>query len=141
MKINRAEQTLSATEKCVMQKGFHNTTVQEIASMAAISTGLIYRYFTGKSEIIAALVSNVVERLQQKIQADNILEDDSPRLTLFARDKVNDDAWDSIALMLAISAESSRNGHIQHIISHAHLTLQDYAFSHFRALNTNARDS
>lgn len=92
-----------------MQKGFHNTTVQEIASMEGISTGLIYRYFTGKSEIIAALVSNVVERLQQKIQADNILEGDSSRLTLFARDKVNDDARYNIALMLAISAEASRN--------------------------------
>lgn len=141
MKMNRADQILSAAEKCVMQKGFHNATVQEIATMAGISTGLIYRYFTGKSAIIEALVSKIVTRLQQKMKADHILEGDSARLMLFASDKVHDEARESIALMLAIAAEASRNAHIQHIISHAHLTLQDYAFSHFRALNANARDS
>lgn len=39
MKMNRADQILSAAETCVMQKGVHNTTVQEIAVMAGISTG------------------------------------------------------------------------------------------------------
>lgn len=141
MKMNRADQILSAAETCVMQKGFHNTTVQEIAVMAGISTGLIYRYFKGKSDIIEALVNKVVQRLQQKMKADSVLEGDSARLTLFAGDTVNADTRDSIALMLAISAEASRNAHVQHIIHRAHLTLQDYAFSHFRALNANAKDS
>lgn len=126
MKMNRADQILSAAETCVMQKGFHNTTVQEIAVMAGISTGLIYRYFKGKSDIIEALVNNkVVQRLQQKMKADSLLESDSARLTLFAGDTVNADTRDSIALMLAISAEASRNAHVQHIIHRAHLTLQE----------------
>ncbi|MFT4464110.1 MAG: TetR/AcrR family transcriptional regulator [Sodalis sp. (in: enterobacteria)] len=124
--MNRADQILSAAETCVMQKGFHNTTVQEIAVMAGISTGLIYRYFKGKSDIIEALVNNkVVQRLQQKMKADSLLESDSARLTLFAGDTVNADTRDSIALMLAISAEASRNAHVQHIIHRAHLTLQE----------------
>lgn len=45
---------------------------------------LIYCYFKGKSDIIEALVNQVVQRLQQKMKADSVLEGDSARLTLFA---------------------------------------------------------
>ena len=38
----------------IAKKGFHNTTVDEIAKEAGLSTGVCYRYFKNKKEILMA---------------------------------------------------------------------------------------
>ena len=42
--MNRSEQILDAAEQCMRLKGFHQTSIQNIASQADVSIGLIYKY-------------------------------------------------------------------------------------------------
>src|SRR3990172_1227249 len=52
----RRQQILDAAAGCFTQKGFHHSTMHDICQMAELSPGAVYRYFTSKEEIIAAML-------------------------------------------------------------------------------------
>lgn len=47
-----------------MVKGYHNTTVDEIAKGAGLSTGIAYRYFKNKKELLLAALSFSFENIK-----------------------------------------------------------------------------
>ena len=51
----RKGQILDAAWNCFARNGYHRTTMQDIATEAAISAGAIYRYFDGKEAVLAAI--------------------------------------------------------------------------------------
>jgi AcrR family transcriptional regulator len=58
----RRRQILDAAAACFAREGFHRTSMQDIVQASGISAGLIYRYFTGKDDMIAAIVAEWHER-------------------------------------------------------------------------------
>ncbi len=50
----RRGEILAAAETCFIAKGFHQTSMQDIARASGLSMGLLYRYFDSKSAIIRA---------------------------------------------------------------------------------------
>lgn len=52
----RRRQILDAAGACFAREGFHRTSMQDIVRESGISAGLVYRYFTGKDDVIAAIV-------------------------------------------------------------------------------------
>lgn len=50
----RNEEIVAAATACFLEKGFHKTSVQDIAERAGLSMGLLYRYFPSKESIIEA---------------------------------------------------------------------------------------
>jgi AcrR family transcriptional regulator len=52
----RRRQILDAAARCFAREGFHRTSMQDIVRESEISAGLVYRYFTGKDDVIAAIV-------------------------------------------------------------------------------------
>lgn len=52
----RRHQILDAAIACFVRKGFHQTTMADIAAEAGVSDTLAYRYFSGKEELIEAAV-------------------------------------------------------------------------------------
>lgn len=53
----RKQQILDAAASCFSRRGFHQATMQDICREAELSPGAVYRYFTSKEEIIAAMVN------------------------------------------------------------------------------------
>ncbi|HUF90193.1 MAG TPA: TetR/AcrR family transcriptional regulator [Gemmatimonadota bacterium] len=53
----RQREILAAAHRRFAQQGFHVTTMQEVAEEAGLSVGALYRYFTGKEELIEALAA------------------------------------------------------------------------------------
>jgi AcrR family transcriptional regulator len=51
----RRNQILEAAALCFSRDGFQATTIQAIRDEAELSTGAVYRYFSSKDEIIAAI--------------------------------------------------------------------------------------
>ncbi len=60
LEARRAE-ILEAATKCFMEKGFHNTTMQDIYDAANLSPGAVYNYFSSKEDIIIAAVKDFNE--------------------------------------------------------------------------------
>ncbi len=52
----RKQQVIEAAATCFSQRGFHQTTMQDICKQAELSPGAVYRYFESKEDIIAAMV-------------------------------------------------------------------------------------
>jgi AcrR family transcriptional regulator len=53
----RRRQILDAAAACFARDGFHRTSMQDIVRESGISAGLVYRYFEGKDDVIAAIVT------------------------------------------------------------------------------------
>lgn len=51
----RRQQILDAARACFRERGFRQTTIEEICAEARISPGALYRYFDTKTDIIAAI--------------------------------------------------------------------------------------
>jgi AcrR family transcriptional regulator len=56
----RRRQILSAALRCFARQGFHRTTMQDIFSEADLSPGAVYTYFTGKDELIRAIIGEMM---------------------------------------------------------------------------------
>ncbi|MET0425336.1 MAG: TetR/AcrR family transcriptional regulator [Actinoplanes sp.] len=52
----RRRQILDAAAACFARDGFHRTSMQDVVRESGVSAGLVYRYFTGKDDMIAAIV-------------------------------------------------------------------------------------
>lgn len=57
----RRQRILAAASACFAENGYHDTTMQDIASEAGVSYGVVYRYFDSKESILRAMF----ERSQQ----------------------------------------------------------------------------
>jgi AcrR family transcriptional regulator len=53
----RRQQILDAAGACFARDGFHRTSMQDIVRESGVSAGLVYRYFAGKDDMIAAIVT------------------------------------------------------------------------------------
>jgi len=50
----RREQVLQAAWACFSDNGFHATTMADVIARSGLSAGAVYRYFTGKADLIRA---------------------------------------------------------------------------------------
>jgi AcrR family transcriptional regulator len=50
------DRILGAATRCFAERGFHETTIQDICDLAGLSKGGLYTYFKSKEEILSALI-------------------------------------------------------------------------------------
>ena len=65
----RREAVLRAARKLFLQKGFANTSMDEMAAEAEVAEGTLYLYFRSKDEITYTLVSPILEDFLQRIHS------------------------------------------------------------------------
>ncbi|NEB13887.1 TetR/AcrR family transcriptional regulator [Streptomyces coelicoflavus] len=53
----RRRQILDGAKRSFTRNGFHATSMQDVLTEAGLSAGAVYRYFSGKDELIAAVAS------------------------------------------------------------------------------------
>jgi AcrR family transcriptional regulator len=53
----RREEIILAAWNCFIEKGFHNTTMQDIYEATKLSPGAVYNYFASKDDIVAGAVA------------------------------------------------------------------------------------
>ena len=57
------EKLLTAALEMYVKQGYHNTTVDEIAAHAGLSTGIAYRYFRNKKDILLSAIIYTFENI------------------------------------------------------------------------------
>ena len=63
----RREQVLGAAMRCVAREGFHRTTMADVIAESGLSAGAVYGYFSGKNEIILAIVTRSVGHVAESL--------------------------------------------------------------------------
>ncbi|HET7202209.1 MAG TPA: TetR/AcrR family transcriptional regulator [Steroidobacteraceae bacterium] len=107
------DRILCAALGCFIEHGFHAASMASIAEAAQMSAGLIYRYFESKNAIVLAIVQrqldekrSLIRQLQSSVQIVDGLVD------AFEQWCRHDPAIMSVALLLEMSAEATRNPEI-----------------------------
>ncbi|MFP3986170.1 TetR/AcrR family transcriptional regulator [Streptomyces sp. E11-3] len=57
----RRRQILDGAARCFARNGFHATSMQDVLREVDLSAGAVYRYFSGKEELIGAVVGEVLD--------------------------------------------------------------------------------
>ncbi|MFS0553894.1 TetR/AcrR family transcriptional regulator [Brevibacillus sp. 179-C9.3 HS] len=73
-KIHAAAMTL------FMKKGYHATSIDDVAKQAQISKGLLYNYYKGKEELLSAMVEIRIGEVREVMEAATKLETPSEQL-------------------------------------------------------------
>ncbi|WP_406166182.1 TetR/AcrR family transcriptional regulator [Streptomyces sp. NBC_00996] len=60
----RRRQILNGAALCFARNGFHATSMQDVLKEVDLSAGAVYRYFSGKEELIGAIVAEVLETVR-----------------------------------------------------------------------------
>ena len=66
---DRRREILSAALTCFGRGGFHETTIDDIASEAGLSKGAVYWHFEGKRELFYALLDQILGDLEEELAA------------------------------------------------------------------------
>lgn len=122
--MNRHDLILRAARTCMIEKGFHNASVKNIAACAQVSTGLIYRYFKNKDSIIEALVSDIVNNMRSHREGKPMLDNDQP-IDIFHESTFWAGIQDNIFLLMDIASAATRNAHYKKLVADAHNALQE----------------
>src|SRR5205807_4196642 len=60
---------LEAAEEVLMEKGYYETSMDEIAARVGIAKGTVYLHFPSKEDLVVAIFQRDMERLLQLIKA------------------------------------------------------------------------
>ena len=66
------QRILDAARRCFAERGFHAASMASIAETAGMSPGLIYRYFTGKGDIIQGIVREQLALMDADMQTRRV---------------------------------------------------------------------
>jgi AcrR family transcriptional regulator len=117
------ERILTAAQACFVKHGFHAASMATIAETAAMSPGLIYRYFENKNAIILAIIDRQLEDARADIatlQADTDFV--SLFRDLFARWRSDEPELMNPTLLLEMTAQASRDPQIASALADADQT-------------------
>ncbi|OBH64984.1 TetR family transcriptional regulator [Mycobacterium colombiense] len=67
--FDRRDQILDAANECFTQLGIQRTSVQDVARMAKVSRGTIYRYFVDRDVLIEAAIEHGAQRFYREVAA------------------------------------------------------------------------
>ena len=109
----RRRQILDAAAACFARDGFHRTSMQDIVRESGISAGLVYRYFAGKDDVIAAIVTEWHD--QRQVFATGTVDVRAAAYLDYLRAVGSPAAEPTLRLGVQIWAEAMRNPRIREL--------------------------
>jgi AcrR family transcriptional regulator len=67
-KQQRREQILAAAGEVFAEKGYHSASISDVIVRAGIARGTFYLYFTGKHNVLEAILDDVLHTLRSRIE-------------------------------------------------------------------------
>ena len=68
LRHKRTELILETAEEVLGQKGYHGSSMDEIAARAGVSKGTLYQHFPTKEKLFFALIEHALVRFEQMVQ-------------------------------------------------------------------------
>lgn len=113
----RRRQILEAARACVLQSGFHGSSMQEIAQAGGLSVGQIYRYFENKEAVIAALAAQDIAEMRERFELDQARGPIKDALIAQCTGAIDRSVQaDRAAVFLEVVAEAARNPKVLAIV-------------------------
>jgi AcrR family transcriptional regulator len=68
LRQERAQLILDITETLLVEKGYHDTSMDEVAARVGIAKGTLYQHFSGKEVLVFALIEHKITLFEQFIE-------------------------------------------------------------------------
>jgi len=81
-RLARREQIVAAARTCVIEQGFHKTTMADVIRESGLSAGAVYGYFKSKEEIVAAIAEDALSTVDELFE--KMLATEEPLTPLMA---------------------------------------------------------
>src|SRR5690242_13284336 len=65
----REELILQAAEEVLMEKGYYDTSMDEIALRVGIAKGTVYLHFPSKEDLVAAIFKRDMQKIMEHVEA------------------------------------------------------------------------
>ncbi|MHB8065721.1 MAG: TetR/AcrR family transcriptional regulator [Ruminiclostridium sp.] len=65
----RKKEIIETAEKLFLEKGYPETTIEDILKAANLSKGGFYHYYSSKEEVLSAIINSLVDGILQEIQS------------------------------------------------------------------------
>ncbi|MEU4394532.1 TetR/AcrR family transcriptional regulator [Kribbella sp. NPDC023855] len=75
-RASRRNEIIVAARHCVIEQGFHKTTMADVIRTSGLSAGAVYGYFKSKDEIVAAIADDALSTIDELF--DRILATEEP---------------------------------------------------------------
>jgi TetR/AcrR family transcriptional regulator, repressor for uid operon len=110
LQARRRQEIVAAAEMCFLKRGFHQTSMQNIAAESGLSMGLLYRYFVNKEAIITAVAQQDQDAALAAVAAVTVDGDPTAAWAAFIINMTTlASAPDYAALASEIMAEANRS--------------------------------
>ncbi|MEU3733769.1 TetR/AcrR family transcriptional regulator [Streptomyces sp. NPDC033538] len=123
----RRRQILDGAARCFARNGFHATSMQDVLKEVDLSAGAVYRYFSGKEELIAAIVTEVLGTLRGVYERaalesppplpDELVARTFAQLTRERPTVTDSGEWLFPRLMVQVWTETLRNDELSAVLS------------------------
>lgn len=127
----RRGEILSAARRRFARDGFHATTMDDVIAEAGVSSSVVYRWFTGKDEIVAACVSEaltgVVEVLEAtlRIEPPVSLADAVRRMVEATLEKTSHEGDELTAVVVHAWAEAMRDPAVRDLLGSLYIRIRE----------------
>src|SRR5690242_20174778 len=81
-RLARRAQIVAAARRCVIEEGFHKTTMADVIRESGLPAGAVYGYFKSKEEIVGAIAEDALSTIDELFET--ILATDEPLTPLAA---------------------------------------------------------
>jgi TetR/AcrR family transcriptional regulator, repressor for uid operon len=116
-KADRRDEILTAAQRCFVQSGFHQTSMQEICAEAGMSAGNLYRYFPSKEAIIAGIAERDRAEVGQEFARVDLSQGLFAVLEGMAHHYFTVRSIEQVKLCTEVMSEARRNPEIARISS------------------------
>lgn len=113
--VARRHQILDAAARVFAEKGFHPTTIRDIARAAGLADGTIYNYFDNKTALLLAIFERMKEAVQQDAAVTLLTDTTDVRgfLKTYLRHPLSILKQDNFALFRIIVSEMMVNSELR----------------------------
>lgn len=119
----RREQIIEAAERSFRKRGFHATTLREIAAEFGMSVGHIYNYFSGKDAILEALIHRKIDDFLSLLTKGNPNDTVRDRLRRVVNSYIDPEV---APIVLAVNSEALINESVLRILKASRQRMAEY---------------
>ena len=127
----RRGEILAAARRRFARDGFHATTMEDVITEAGVSSSVVYRWFRGKEELVAASISEVLEGVVDVLEETLQVEPPLPvteavrRVLAAMLERMTQDGEDLTAIVVQAWAEAMRDPSVKALLGALYTRIRD----------------
>ncbi|HZZ48255.1 MAG TPA: TetR/AcrR family transcriptional regulator [Pseudonocardia sp.] len=126
----RRAEIVAAARRRFARDGFHATTMEDVTSEAGISSSVIYRWFSGKDELVAVCISEALQGVVEVLEETLLIEPPVPiaeavrRIIGAVLAQTGEDGQELTAIVVQAWAEAMRDPAVKELLGALYIRLR-----------------